>query len=153
MKNWNLWYFVGLLLILYVGNGMVDELKSGQKRLEDKMLQFQAKAEAITTRLNANEKESADFYKLQKNQDVWQGTACINCHNTLATALPIYKRTIPEAIEIVRNGNENSKAGGMPTYTSRATRDKNSITDSELKVRLDALYTQELLQYAKDKIK
>ncbi|STP08614.1 Uncharacterised protein [Helicobacter cinaedi] len=41
----------------------------------------------------------------------------------------------------------------MPNYTARATRDKNSITDSELKVRLDALYTQELLQYAKDKIK
>lgn len=151
MKNWNIWFFLGLVLTLYLGSKMVDDLRAGQKRIEDKLLRFSAKAESITTRLNASQKESADFYKLQKNQDVWEGTACANCHNTLETALPIYKRTIPEAIEIVRFGNDKTKAGGMPTYSSRATRDRNSITDSELKVRLDALYTQELLQYAKDK--
>lgn len=150
MKNWNIWFFFGLVLLLYLGSRMVEDLRFGQKRIEDKLLSFSARLESVATAMNASQKESADFYKLQKNQDVWEGTACINCHNTLNTALPIYKRTIPEAINIVRNGTQETKAGGMPTYSSRPTRDSNSITDSELKVRFDALYTQEFLQYAKE---
>lgn len=151
MKNWNIWFFAAIIAVIYFGNSMIDGIKTNQNKIEDKLLLFSAKADAISVRLDAKEKEVADFYKLQKNQDTWQGTGCVQCHNTLSMSLPINKITIAEAIDVVRNGTEASRAGGMPQYSSRGTRDRHSITDSELKVRLDALYTKELLQYAKEK--
>lgn len=151
MKNWNLWYLAAILSVLYFGNSMIQSIKEADKKVADQVMLLRAEAQAISTKLSADEKEKAMFYKLQKNQDVWNGTGCASCHNTIEMALPIRKIGVAEAIQIVRVGNDRSIAGGMPTYVARATRDRNSITDADLKVRLDALYTKEFLDYAKDK--
>lgn len=150
MKNWNIWFFIGLLVIIYFGESALEKLTQATASNKDKIEMMRGELSAIAKRLDTNDKDRINFYKVQKNQDVWSGTACINCHNSIQNALPINKISIAQAMEIVRNGNENTKKGGMPTYTSRATRDKNSITDADLKVRLDALYTKELLDYAKE---
>lgn len=149
MKNWNLWFLVAVLAIIYFGKGMVEDIVAQTARNKDELMALRGEVNAISKALNANEKDRITFYKLQKNIEVWQGTACLQCHGTIENALPISKITKAEAIEIVRNGTERSKAAGMPLYAARGTRDRNSITDSELKVRFDALYTKELLDYAK----
>lgn len=151
MKNWNLWYLAGILAVLYFGSSMIEELKRVQEKTTDQLMKLRAEAEGIGRKLQTDEQEKTNFYKLQKNQDIWAGTGCAQCHNTLATALPIRKISIASAIEIVRNGTPETRAAGMPLYTPRATRDKNSITDADLKVRLDALYVKEFLDYAKAK--
>lgn len=151
MKNWNLWYLAGILAVLYFGNSIFENIKESVEKNTDTLMKLRAEAQAIGTQLQADEKEKALFYKLQKNQDVWSGTGCAQCHSTLENALPLRKISVSEAIQIVRNGNERTRAAGMPTYTARASRDKNSITDADLKVRLDALYTKEFLDYAEAK--
>lgn len=151
MKNWNLWYLAGILAVLYFGNSIFENIKESVEKNTDTLMKLRAEAQAIGTQLQADEKEKALFYKLQKNQDVWAGTGCAQCHSTLENALPLRKISVSEAIQIVRNGNERTRAAGMPTYTARASRDKNSITDADLKVRLDALYTKEFLDYAEAK--
>ena len=151
MKNWNLWYLVAILSVLYFGNSMIEKVKEADKKVADQVMLLRAETQAISTKLSTDEKEKSMFYKLQKNQDVWNGTGCATCHNTIQMALPIRKISVSEAINIVRNGNETSIAGGMPTYAARATRDKNSITDADLKVRLDALYIKEFLDYTKER--
>lgn len=151
MKNWNLWYLAGILAVLYFGNSMIQDVKGANAKVADQVMLLRAEAQAISSRINTDEKEKALFYKLQKNQDVWSGTGCAQCHSTMELALPIRKISVSEAIQIVRNGNERTRAGGMPTYTARASRDKNSITDADLKVRLDTLYTKEFLDYAEAK--
>lgn len=147
MKNWNIYFLAAIILIIYFGNGMVSEIKEGQNVLKDEMFKNRADMGAIITKIGADEKEKALFYKLQKNQDVWQGTGCAQCHSSLQLALPITKITIAEAMQIVREGNKRTRAGGMPTYAARGTRDRNSMTDADLKVRLDALYVKELLDF------
>lgn len=147
MKNWNIYFLGAIILIIYFGSGLVDDIKQGQKVIKDEIFKSRADMAAIMTKLGADEKEKALFYKLQKNQDVWQGTGCAQCHTNLQLALPITKITITEAMQIVREGNERTKAGGMPTYSARGTRDRNSMTDADLKVRLDALYVKELLDF------
>ena len=149
MKNWNLLFFLSVCAILYFGNGEVKDIIASMSKNKDEITLMRGELKAISQALNASEKDKMTFYKLQKNNEVWQGTACASCHNTIEMALPINKRSVAEAIEIVRNGTQRSREGGMPLYTPRATRDRNSITDSELKVRFDALYTKELLEYAK----
>lgn len=151
MKNWNIWYLAGILAVLYFGNSIFENLKESVEKNTDTLMKLRAEAQAIGTQLQSDEKEKALFYKLQKNQDVWAGTGCAQCHSTLENSLPIRKISVSEAIQIVRNGNERTRAAGMPTYTARASRDKNSITDADLKVRLDALYTKEFLDYAEAK--
>ena len=151
MKNWNIWYLAAILSVLYFGNSMIQGIKESDEKVADQVMHLRAEAQAISTKLSTDEKEKAMFYKLQKNQDVWNGTGCATCHNTIQMALPIRKISVSEAINIVRNGNKTSIAGGMPTYAARATRDRNSITDADLKVRLDALYIKEFLDYAKEK--
>lgn len=151
MKNWNIWFLAGILAVLYFGNSIFENLKESVEKNTDTLMKLRAEAQAIGTQLQADEKEKALFYKLQKNQDVWSGTGCAQCHSTLENALPLRKISVSEAIQIVRNGNERTRAAGMPTYTARASRDKNSITDADLKVRLDALYTKEFLDYAEAK--
>lgn len=151
MKNWNLWYFVSILCLIYFGNSMIKSIKEADSKVADQVTMLRAEAQAIATKLNADEKEKDMFYKLQKNQDIWSGTGCIQCHNTIEMALPIRKISIAEAMQVVRMGNERSIAGGMPQYVARATRDRNSITDADLKVRLDAIYIKEFLDYAKEK--
>lgn len=149
MKNWNIWYLAGILAVLYFGSGMFEKLKSAQEKTTDQLIKLRAEVAGIGVKLQSDEQEKANFYKLQKNQDIWEGTGCAQCHNTIATALPIHKISVARAIEIVRYGTPESRAAGMPIYTPRATRDKNSITDADLKVRLDALYVKEFLDYAK----
>ena len=151
MKNWNIWYLAGILAVLYFGNSIFENLKESVEKNTDTLMKLRAEAQAIGTQLQSDEKEKALFYKLQKNQDVWAGTGCAQCHSTLENSLPIRKISVSEATQIVRNGNERTRAAGMPTYTARASRDKNSITDADLKVRLDALYTKEFLDYAEAK--
>lgn len=151
MKNWNLWFLVGILAVIYFGNSMIESINAAINKNTDTLMKLRAEAQAIGTQLQSDEKEKALFYKLQKNQDVWSGTGCAQCHSTLDNALPLRKISVSEAIQIVRNGNERTRAAGMPTYTARASRDKNSITDADLKVRLDALYTKEFLDYAEAK--
>lgn len=151
MKNWNLWYLAGILAVIYFGNSMIESVNAAINKNTDTLMKLRAEAQAIGTQLQSDEKEKALFYKLQKNQDVWAGTGCAQCHSTLDNALPLHKISVSEAIQIVRNGNERTRAAGMPTYTARASRDKNSITDADLKVRLDALYTKEFLDYAQAK--
>lgn len=151
MKNWNIWFLAGILAVLYFGNSIFENIKESVEKNTDTLMKLRAEAQAIGTQLQADEKEKALFYKLQKNQDVWAGTGCAQCHSTLENALPLRKISVSEAIQIVRNGNERTRAAGMPTYTARASRDKNSITDADLKVRLDALYTKEFLDYAEAK--
>lgn len=151
MKNWNIWYLAGILSVLYFGNSIFENLKESVEKNTDTLMKLRAEAQAIGTQLQSDEKEKALFYKLQKNQDVWSGTGCAQCHSTLENSLPIRKISVSEAIQIVRNGNERTRAAGMPTYTARASRDKNSITDADLKVRLDALYTKEFIDYAEAK--
>lgn len=151
MKNWNIWYLAGILAVLYFGNSIFENLKESVEKNTDTLMKLRAEAQAIGTQLQSDEKEKALFYKLQKNQDVWSGTGCAQCHSTLDNALPLRKISVSEAIQIVRNGNERTRAAGMPTYTAKASRDKNSITDADLKVRLDALYTKEFLDYAEAK--
>lgn len=151
MTNWNLWYLAGILAVLYFGNSIFENVKESVDKNTEILMRLRAEAKAIGSQLQSDEKEKALFYKLQKNQDVWAGTGCAQCHTTLDNALPIRKITVSEAIQIVRNGNERTLSAGMPTYTARASRDKNSITDADLKVRLDALYTKEFLDYAEAK--
>lgn len=151
MKNWNIWYLAGILAVIYFGNSMIESVNAAINKNTDTLIKLRAEAQAIGTQLQSDEKEKALFYKLQKNQDVWAGTGCAQCHSTLENALPLRKISVSEAIQIVRNGNERTKAAGMPTYTARASRDRNSITDADLKVRLDSLYTKELLDFAKPK--
>ncbi|ETD27321.1 hypothetical protein [Helicobacter canis] len=151
MKNWNIWFLVGILAVIYFGNSMIESINNAINKNTDTLMKLRAEAQAIGTQLQSDEKEKALFYKLQKNQDVWSGTGCAQCHSTLENSLPIRKISVSEAIQIVRNGNERTRAAGMPTYTARASRDKNSITDADLKVRLDALYTKEFLDYAEAK--
>ncbi|KAA8711149.1 hypothetical protein [Helicobacter canis] len=152
MKNWNIWYLAGILAVIYFGNSMIESVNAAINKNTDTLMKLRAEAQAIGTQLQSDEKEKALFYKLQKNQDVWAGTGCAQCHSTLDNALPLRKISVSEAIQIVRNGNERTRAGGMPTYAARASRDKNSITDADLKVRLDTLYTKEFfLDYAQAK--
>lgn len=151
MKNWNLWFLAAILSILYFGNSMIQSIKEADKKVADQVMLLRAEAQAISTKLSTDEKEKAMFYKLQKNQDVWNGTGCAQCHNTIELSLPMRKISVSEAMQIVRQGNEKTLAAGMPTYTSRASRDKNSITDADLKVRLDALYVKDFLDYAESK--
>ena len=151
MKNWNIWYLAGILAVIYFGYSMIESVNAAIEKNTDTLMKLRAEAQAIGTQLQSDEKEKALFYKLQKNQDVWAGTGCAQCHSTLETALPMRKISVSEAMQIVRNGNERTKAAGMPTYTARASRDRNSITDADLKVRLDSLYTKELLDFAKPK--
>lgn len=147
MKNWNIFFFAAILLVIYFGKGMIDDITVGQKEVKDEMLKNRADMVAIINKIGADEKERMLFYKLQKNQDVWQGTGCAQCHTNLKNALPMSKISISEAMQIVREGNEKTKAAGMPLYSNRLTRDRNSISDADLKVRLDALYIKELLDY------
>lgn len=151
MKNWNIWYLAGILAVIYFGNSMIESVNAAINKNTDTLMKLRAESQAIGTQLQSDEKEKALFYKLQKNQDVWAGTGCAQCHSTLESALPMRKISVSEAMQIVRNGNERTKAAGMPTYTARASRDKNSITDADLKVRLDTLYTKEFLDYAQAK--
>lgn len=151
MKNWNIWYLAGILAVIYFGNSMIESVNAAINKNTDTLMKLRAEAQAIGTQLQSDEKEKALFYKLQKNQDVWAGTGCAQCHSTLESALPMRKISVSEAIQIVRNGNERTRAAGMPTYNARASRDKNSITDADLKVRLDTLYTKEFLDYAQAK--
>lgn len=151
MKNWNIWYLAGIIAVIYFGMGMVDGIKLTIDKNTDVLMKLRAEAQAIGTQLQADEKEKSLFYKLQKNQDVWAGTGCVQCHATLENALPLRKISVSEAMQIVREGNEKTKLAGMPTYTARADRNRNSITDADLKVRLDALYTKEFLDHAKPK--
>lgn len=151
MKNWNLWFLAAIFAVLYVGDRFVEELKINQIKLADKMTENQATLQTLSQQMNINEAERLNFYKLQKNQDVWAGTGCLQCHNSLKTALPINRISVAEAMEIVREGTERTKNLGMPTYVARGTRDRNSITDADLKVRLDALYVKEFLDYAEPK--
>lgn len=151
MKNWNVFFLAAVLLVIYFGNGMISELVESQKSLKDELLKNRADMNSIITKIGADEKEKMLFYKLQKNQDVWAGTACGACHTSIQNALPITKISVSEAMQIVREGNEHTLAAGMPKFSARATRDRNSITDADLKVRLDALYIKELLDFAKDK--
>lgn len=153
MKNWNLWFLVAILAVLYIGDKFVQDLKVGQSKVADKVSENQAILQTLSQQMSINETERLSFYKLQKNQDVWAGTGCAQCHNTLKTSLPINRISVAEAMEIVREGTERTKALGMPTYTSRGTRDRNSITDADLKVRLDALYIKEFLDVAEVKEK
>lgn len=153
MKNWNLWFLVAILAVLYIGDKFVQDLKVGQSKIADKVSENQAILQTLSQQMSINETERLSFYKLQKNQDVWAGTGCAQCHNTLKTSLPINRISVAEAMEIVREGTERTKALGMPTYASRGTRDRNSITDADLKVRLDALYIKEFLDVAEVKEK
>lgn len=129
-------------------------INSLYKQLDDLMYiaqNNQAEFKAIASKIGSDENEKLQYLKLQANQNVWRETACIQCHNTTALALPINKITINEAIDIVRKGTEKSLAGGMPTYSARNTRGRDSITDSELQMRFQHLYTKEFLSVANEK--
>lgn len=131
----------------------IKEVGEGLNSLTRAAMNNSAEFKAIATKINADENEKIDFLKLQKNLEVWKETACIQCHNTQELALPINKITITEAISIVRNGNERTRAGGMPTYNNRNTRGKESITDSELQTRMQHLYTKDFLSAVNEKKK
>lgn len=120
-----------ILLILYFGNIMVDNLIQEKAILEDKILRYGAKIENIALKLNIIEKENIDFYKVQKNKDVFKNTSCLECHSSIDTALPIFKISIDEAIDIVRMAMSSFSTDG-------------------LRKRLNLLYTDELLEYAKE---
>lgn len=129
----------------------IKEVGLGLNSLTSVAMSNSAEFKAISTKINIDENDKINFLKLQKNLDVWKETACIQCHNTQELALPINKITITEAISIVRNGNERTRAGGMPTYNNRNTRGKESITDSELQTRMQHLYTKDFLSVANEK--
>ncbi|TLD97677.1 hypothetical protein LS71_002750 [Helicobacter jaachi] len=148
MKSWLMYAFFALALYFFYN--MFERTNHKIEKTQDELRQIMANTSVIIEKVNADSKEASMLYKMQKNNDVWQGTACAYCHNSIETALPIYKRSVSEAILIVRLGTPHTQNKGMPLFSPRATRDKNSITDSELKVRLDSLYTKELLDSAKE---
>lgn len=124
----------------------VSGLRQDLKVIYDNQITLIASNEAVFKKINADDKERVSLLKLQKNLEVWNGTGCIECHNTIKLALPLRKQSVSEAIRIVREGTEASKKGGMPQYLSKNTRGRDSITDSELKVRFDLLYTKEFFE-------
>ncbi|NDJ26344.1 hypothetical protein GW575_00030 [Campylobacter sp. MIT 19-121] len=137
---------VFLIAVYVIFKGFVDEYVKINADLKDKIDIMFAETRALSVKMNLDEREKINFLKLSKNNEVFKGTGCIQCHNTIATALPIRKISVSEAMNIVRTGSKRSLEGGMPLYLARATRDKQSITDADLKVRLDVLYTEEFLR-------
>lgn len=148
--TWIILVVIGLSLYNIL---LTDSLKKQIDNLIHVTQNNQAEFKAIATKIGSDEDEKIRYLKLQANQNVWRETACIQCHNTTELALPINKITINEAIAIVREGNERSLAGGMPKYSARNTRGRDSITDSELQMRFQHLYTKEFLSVANEKKK
>ena len=144
MKN-NAFFLIFLALVSIFFYRSIDSVRGDLRGIFEKQNEIYASVNAIFTKINADENERLSALKLQRNLEVWQGTGCIECHNTLALALPMRKQTISEAINIVRVGTNKSLEGGMPLYNARNTRGRDSITDSELRVRFELLYTKEFL--------
>lgn len=150
MKNFNLLTFLGIIIALvffYQKDSVEVERVS---TIKDLIFEIKADIEGISTKIGIDERDKALAYKLQKNIEVWQGTTCIQCHNTLEMALPIHKINMQQAINIVRNGNKRSIAGSMPQYFSRSMRNKQYITEISLVEKLNVLITPNLLKYAKE---
>lgn len=143
-----------ILIVVSLNIYAIYSIKEVEKELNSLInvaINNSSEFKAISTKINVDETDKINFLKLQKNLEVWKETACIQCHNTQELALPINKITMTEAISIVRNGNDRTRAGGMPTFNSRNTRGKGSITDSELQTRFQHLYTKDFLAVANEK--
>lgn len=151
---------IGQLWLIILAIGMNIYALNNLKNLDTEiiksynlMLENAARIESIFAKISADEDVKFKFLKLQKNLNVWQGTSCINCHNTAELALPITKISIIEAINIVRHGNTRTIAQGMPIYHARPTKGGENISDNELQTKLQSLYTKEFLDRAEPKRK
>lgn len=146
MKNWNIWFFLAIIAVLYYNNIQTDKLVSNYESVKSISLESIALSRAIGDKIQYDKKQESLYYKLEKNRKVLDGTGCVNCHARPELALPLHRISVSDAMAIVRKGNERSIAGGMPFYSDRATRDRNSITDADLRVRLDILYSREMIE-------
>ena len=139
----NIIYTLSFILIIYC----TYNLNLLQIENKERINIVDGRLAAIMNKLNIAEKDRILFSKLEKNQEVWKGTPCIECHITTKTALPIYKRTAEQALNIIRNGSLNTESKGMPVYKYINNKD---LSDLQLLQKLNELYTTENLQYAKD---
>lgn len=144
-KNYIFVFIIAFVIFLYLGNDFKEtnlknmEFIKNQLKIDEALLQLLLRKQEIDYKTQQN------VIKLETNRRVFENTDCLNCHNRPALALPIRKITLNEAMEIVRSGTEASLKGGMPLYNTKATRGASSITDADLKVRLEALYTSQFL--------
>lgn len=152
MKLWNWGVAIGIAVVVFLLYQNIESDKERNKEIRDIFQQIKSDISAIGQKIKIDEKEKVLSYKLQKNIELWQGTLCVQCHNTSQMALPITKLTSYEAIDVVRKGNPRSIAGGMPKFNPRPTRngDDLAISDNDLLIRFNILYTDEFLQYARE---
>lgn len=146
-SNLNFWLAVVFFVAIYFGNNKIQEIENSLNKNTQTLIDLKAGAELLLNKQQIAEADRVALYKVRRNQEVWKGTACAQCHTSAKTALPIYNRSIPELIEIIRNGTDASKAGGMPLYSNKADRKKFSITDSEIQVRLELLMSEDILKH------
>lgn len=149
MSSFNFWFFLAVCLICYFTFNSIEKLENLHAKTGESILRVETEITAIGKKLEIDKQEKLLDFKVKKNIQVFNGTSCVQCHNDRVLSLPINKISLEEAMLIVRNGNEVTKAKGMPTYLNRPTRDRYSITDPDLKVRLEQLYTTEFLEYSK----
>lgn len=139
-KNFNFWIFAGILVFVYVMNLRYQDINRRFANVEYALMIADADLKALFDVSQASQLESERYLRIEKNRRVWQGTGCAKCHVSSDLALPINNISVSDAMYIVRNGTQKSKAGGMPIYSSNVSRDSNSISDADLRVRLEILY-------------
>lgn len=150
MKLTDVGLIVCIVALIYFTSIQMDRVYQGQSSINDRIDQLNGRVAAVALKLQASDREANFFYKLQKNQELLKGTPCLDCHNTMATSLPIYKRTPQDAVRIIRRGTTNSVGGGMPRYSF--SNQKSAFYLDEIKIAsiINKLYTQENLSYVKE---
>lgn len=146
-----LWIVI-VISVVSLWLGYIDN-KNVSKKLDsitDRIRENSAALEVAKNKFEIREKEISIEKRNKLNQEVWSETGCLRCHNYEQNQLPIYNRNIDDAIKIVRVGTPHTISEGMPTYSKTNSRNSTSITDTELRFRLQNLYTPEFIKLAKD---
>lgn len=129
----------------------LKEIKETQVRQLSINEQQAVNFNTISKRLDVTETDRIIEIRALKNKETLGDISCGKCHNPDSNALPINKLTAEEAYQIVREGNDRSKEGGMPIYLSaNVQKGQAYISDSVLRTILEKLYTPELLKVAKE---
>lgn len=149
--NKNLWIAIIIIIAsLYLTYSDNKRLDKKIDIITERMKENTAILEISKNRFEIKEKEILLEKRNRLNQEVWSETGCIRCHNIDKNQLPVYNRSVDEAIRIVRYGTPHTVNEGMPLYSKSNARNSTSITDTELKFRLQNLYIPEYMKLAKE---
>lgn len=151
-SNGSFYIIIGALgIALFFIFSDIGEMRKTMVANSNALVSQTIEIKAIAGRLDVTDRDRLYEVRAKRNQEVLGDISCGKCHNAETYPLPIRNITIREAIEIVRKGNDRSIEGGMPLYSAINNGRGAHITDSGLQMRLEKLYTQELIKIALDR--